>query len=51
MTKKCNDYKIVINSFWDIEREKERELAKETVAINEDRKEINVWKEEVARYK
>jgi chromosome segregation ATPase len=49
MTEKCSDYRIVINKLREFEGEKERELATEVAAIDEDRKELDFLKEQAAR--
>jgi hypothetical protein len=51
MTTMCDDYRITITSLQRIEGEKERKLAKEIAAIQEDRRELDVMKEEADRHK
>lgn len=51
MTKRYNNYRIVISSLRNIGGEKEQELAEEEAAIKRDRKELDVLREEVIRNK
>src|SRR3954454_6508135 len=49
MTKKCDEYKIVISRLRELEGENEQKLAKERAAIEKDKKELVVLKDEEAR--